>query len=127
MLDWAPTHRVEDLTASRDGRWLAAMDDKHHIHVYNFKNRELEYSIDLRTRLTSVSISADSRFLLINHTNGLVELFDLADREAVQNYTGHVGGEFMIRSAFGGANESFVISGSEGRATQSTAQVTFLN
>lgn len=91
------------------------MDDKHHIHIYNFLTRELEYSIDLRTRLTSITISADSRFLLINRQSGLAELFDLALKESVQSYTGHTGGDYMIRSGFGGANESFVISGSEGR------------
>ncbi|KAK9777882.1 hypothetical protein SCAR479_05565 [Seiridium cardinale] len=113
IVDWAPTHRVEDLAASSDGRWLVAMDDKNHIHIYNLTNRDLEYSIDLRTRLTSVSISADSRFLLINHQSGLAELFDLLLKEHVQSYTGHTGGDYMIRSAFGGANESFVVSGSE--------------
>lgn len=117
IFDWAPTHRVEDLTASADGRWLVAMDHKHHIHVYNFFNRTFEYSIDLRTRLTSITISADSRFLLINHQSGLAELFDLVLREHAQSYTGHKGGECMIRSGFGGANESFVISGSEGKET----------
>jgi WD repeat-containing protein 26 len=115
IVDWSPAHRVEDLAASPDGRWLVAMDDKNRIHTYNFRNRTLEYSIDLRTRLTSVSISADSRFLLVNHQSGLAELFDLALKEHVQSYKGHTGGEYMIRSAFGGANESFVISGSEGR------------
>lgn len=113
ILDWLPHHRVEDLAASPDGRWLVAMDDQNHIHIYNFRKRDLEYSIDLQTRLTSVSISADSRFVLINHKNAVAQLFDLALKEPVQSYTGHTGGEFIIRTAFGGANESFVISGSE--------------
>ncbi|KAH6655308.1 WD domain-containing protein [Truncatella angustata] len=113
IVDWETSTRVEDLTASADGRWLVAMDDKNHIHIYNLASRDLEYSIDLRTRLTSVTISADSRYLLINHQSGLAELFDLALKEHVTSYTGHTGGDFVIRSAFGGANESFVISGSE--------------
>ncbi|KAI1853620.1 hypothetical protein JX265_004048 [Neoarthrinium moseri] len=113
VFDWATSFRVEDLTASPDGRWLVAMDDRNHIHVYNLLTRDLEYSIDLRTRLTSVSVSADSRFLLVNHQSGVAELFDLASKEHVQTYTGHTGGMYMIRSAFGGASESFVLSGSE--------------
>lgn len=76
--------------------------------------RELEYEIDLQTRLTSVSISADSKHLLINNMNGIAQLFDLVNREPVQTYSGHTGGQYLIRSDFGGANESFVISGSEG-------------
>ncbi|KAK6211900.1 hypothetical protein LQW54_005601 [Pestalotiopsis sp. IQ-011] len=114
IMDWSPSQRVEDLTASTDGRWLVTMDDKNHIHVYNFRRRELEYSIDLHTRLTSLEISADSRFLLVNHRNGVAKLFDLALREHVQSYVGATGGDFLIRSTMGGANETFVISGSEG-------------
>ncbi|KAI0124231.1 WD domain-containing protein [Xylariales sp. AK1849] len=111
--DWGVKYRVEDLTVSPDGRWLVAMDDQKHIHVYNFASRELEYEMEFQTRMTSVSISADSRHLLANHVNGVAQLFDLVSKEPVQTYTGHVGGDCVIRSGFGGANESFVISGSE--------------
>lgn len=113
VFDWANAHRVEELAVSPDGHWLVAMDDHHHIHVYNFVTRDLEYEIDLQVRLTSLSISQDSRHLLVNHQNGVAQLFDLANREPVQTYSGHTGGDYMIRSAFGGANESFVVSGSE--------------
>lgn len=114
IMDWSPAQRVEGLAASADGRWLVTMDDKNHIHVYNFRRRELVYSIDLHSRLTSVEISADSRFLLVNHQNGLAKLFDLSLREHVQSYVGASGGDYLIRSTMGGANETFVISGSEG-------------
>lgn len=114
IYDWATLHRVEDLTLSPNGQWLVAMDDKNHVHVYNFVTRELEYSIDMHNRLTSVNISADSRFLLINQQSGVAELFDLASKESVLRYTGHTGGAYMLRSTFGGADESFVVSGSEG-------------
>ncbi|KAH8652432.1 WD domain-containing protein [Xylariales sp. PMI_506] len=113
VYEWASSYRFEDLAVSPDGHWLVAMDDRHHIHVYNFLTRDLEYEIDLQVRLTSVSISADSRYLLINMVSGRAELFDLVDKEPVQSYVGHTGGAYLIRSGFGGANESFVISGSE--------------
>ncbi|ORY71181.1 WD40-repeat-containing domain protein [Pseudomassariella vexata] len=113
VFDWANAHRVEDLAVSPDGHWLVAMDDRHHIHVYNFVTRELAYKMDLQVRLTSISISQDSRYLLVNHTNGVARLIDLVNREPVQTYSGHTGGDYLIRTAFGGANESFVISGSE--------------
>ena len=90
------------------------MDDRNHIHVYNFLMRQWEYEIELHCRLTSISISKDSRHLLVNLQKDQAQLFDLFSREVVQYYTGHTGGEYMIRSALGGANESFVLSGSEG-------------
>lgn len=117
IFDWANVHRVEDLTVSPNGRWLVAMDDKHHIQVYNLVTRDLEYELDLNIRLMSVSISEDSRHLLVNLQTGVAQLIDLYTREPVQTYSGHNGGEeFVIRSTFGGADESFVASGSEGKS-----------
>ncbi|KAI8633077.1 WD40 repeat-like protein [Xylariaceae sp. FL1651] len=113
IYDWRSPHRVEELAVSPDGRWLVAMDSETHIHVYNFITRDFEYKMDLKVRLTSLSISQNSRHLLVNQTNGYAQLIDLVLREPVQQYTGHKGGDFMIRSSLGGADECFVISGSE--------------
>ncbi|XXG99788.1 hypothetical protein Hte_006129 [Hypoxylon texense] len=113
IYDWSSTHRVEDLAISPDGHWLVASNAGNHIYVYNFVTRELEYQMDLQVRLTSITISQNSRHLLVNHNNGVAQLIDLVLREPVQSYAGFTGGQWMIRSSFGGANESFVISGSE--------------
>ncbi|KAF5246435.1 hypothetical protein FAUST_1315 [Fusarium austroamericanum] len=111
--DWGKKHRVEDLCGSLDGRWLVALDNEKRIHVYNAITRELEFDMELNKRPTSVSISQDSRHLLINKSDGEAQLIDLVTRNSVQKFFGHTGGAYMIRSAFGGANESFVVSGSE--------------
>jgi len=100
---------------SADGHWLVAMDDRHYLHVYNFVTRELEYEMELKARPTSVSISADSGYLLVNKQDGETLLYDIHTRGSpVRKYTGAVGGKYLIRSSFGGAHESFVVSGSEG-------------
>ncbi|GAW12532.1 hypothetical protein ANO14919_019020 [Xylariales sp. No.14919] len=111
--DWKGPPRIEELALSPDGRWLVAMDCEKHIHVYNFRTREFEYKLDLKFRLTSLSISENSRYLLVNQTNGYAQLVDLVFRTPVQHYTGHNGGEFVIRASLGGAHEMFVIAGSE--------------
>lgn len=130
---WNEKNRTEDLAVSPDGHWLVAMDDLQHIYVYNFMTRELKYDMALGSRPTSLSISHDSRYLLVNTNitealaidlatrkssvntpNAELILFDLANRNAVQRYSGHSGGEYLIRSDFGGAHESFIICGSEG-------------
>ncbi|KAI1438784.1 WD40 repeat-like protein [Xylaria sp. CBS 124048] len=113
MHDLRGPQRVEELAISPDGRWLVAMDCEKHIHVFNFVTKDFEYKLDLRVRLTSLSFSHDSRHLLVNQTNGCAQLIDLVRRSPVQQYVGHKGGEFIIRATLGGANESFVISGSE--------------
>jgi WD repeat-containing protein 26 len=108
------------MAISPDGRWLVTMSDTSHIRVYNFTTRDFDYELNLNVRLTSVSISQDSRHLLVNQQNNVAQLIDLTRREVVQTYTGHTGGNFLIRSALGGANESFVISGSEGECFPQT-------
>lgn len=113
--DWRGPQRIEELALSPNGRWLVAMDCDKHIHVYNFETRDFEYKLDLKARLTSLSISRNSRYLLVNQTNGLAQLIDLVLRTPIQNYTGHQGGEFVIRASLGGADEMFVITGSEGK------------
>jgi hypothetical protein len=90
------------------------MDSEMHIHVYNFITRENLYKMDLKVRLTSLSMSQNSTHLLVNQRNGYAQLIDLVLRTPVQQYTGHKGGDYVIRGSLGGADESFVISGSEG-------------
>lgn len=116
MYNWPMCeHRTEDLALSPDGHWLVASDGATSIHVYNFVTRESAWALDLKTRLTSISISQNSRHVLVNHNTGVANLVDLVLRMPVMSYTGFTGGQFMIRSTFGGADESFVISGSEGK------------
>ncbi|KAL2275045.1 hypothetical protein FJTKL_02509 [Diaporthe vaccinii] len=110
---WSKKNRTEDLALSADGRWLVAMDDEDHIHVYDFATKSLKYDMELPSRPTSVSITKDSKYLLVNKQDGEARVFDIASRTFVQKYKGHSGGEYLIRSDFGGANENFVISGSE--------------
>lgn len=111
---WRKRHRVQDICGSLDGRWLVAVDEGNSIHVYNAATRELEYDLNLGgARPTSVTMSRDSRHLLVNKQDGETQLVDLVSRNLVQTYHGHVGGNFMIRSTLGGANESFALSGSD--------------
>lgn len=113
VVEWGKKHRVQDLCGSPDGQWLVVVDDHNTIHVYNAITRELEYEIELNARPTSVSISADSKHLLVNKRDGEAQLIDLETRAPIQKFLGHTGGDYLIRSTFGGANESFVASGSE--------------
>ncbi|QBZ59058.1 hypothetical protein PoMZ_04018 [Pyricularia oryzae] len=111
---WTKKHRTEDVAVSPDGRWLVAMDEQSKIHVYNFITREVEYEFEVKPRPCSIAISQDSRLLLANSNDGAVQLFDLLSGGLrLQQYLGCTGGAFLIRCEFGGANESFVASGSE--------------
>ncbi|KAF4628889.1 hypothetical protein G7Y89_g9261 [Cudoniella acicularis] len=114
IYDWGRSHRIEDLAVSPNGHRLVAMSCDNHLHVYNFVTRELEYELDLKVQLSSVSISQNSRFLLVNTKDGQTRMLDLDTRESVRNFQSNdKGGTNVIRAGFGGANESFVITGSE--------------
>lgn len=110
--DWYKNHRVQDLCG--DSNWLIAVDDLHTIHVYNASTREHIFDLQQQCRPTSISISRDSQHLLVNRTDGEAQLVNLITRATVQKYRGHTGGECLIRNTMGGANETFVLSGSEG-------------
>jgi WD40 repeat protein len=69
--------------------------------------------------VTSIALSKDGRYLLANVSlkQPRLELFDLATpkrAELVRRYKGgHEQQMFVLRCAFGGASESFVLCGSE--------------
>ncbi len=94
------------------------MDHETHIHVYNFMTRELEYELDMKVNLSSIAISQNSHSLLINKIDGEARMLDLDTRETIRSFKSGVKGEknFVIRATYGGANESFVIIGSEGES-----------
>jgi len=61
-----------------------------------------------------VSISQDSRSLLINKTDGEAQMLDIETRETIRIFnTGDRVGKYIIRASYGGANESFVTTGSD--------------
>lgn len=108
--------RIYDLAITPDGQKLAAICTQKKLHVYNFVTREKEYELALGCELTCISVSKDSRYLLINMGAGAqeVHLLDIETAEVVRRFSGQKQQEFMIRNCFGGADENFVVSGSEG-------------
>ena len=106
--------RVYDLSLSPDGRRLVVLLVSS-IAVYDFVTREklAEYAFD-DVKMTSVNISADSKAMLVSMNENKIHLMHIDSGEILQSFHGQKQSEYMIRSSFGGANESFVCSGSEG-------------
>lgn len=65
--------------------------------------------------ITSVSVSEDGRYALVNLCTQEIHLWDLEQRKSVRKYLGQKQGRFVIRSCFGGVSQGFVLSGSEGK------------
>lgn len=79
------------------------------------QTHEEEYCLPLKSKPTSVAISRDSRHMLVNLSEGQIQLIDIDTTEVVRRFQGQKQGSFVIRSAFGGAAENFAVSGSEGK------------
>ncbi|WEW56210.1 hypothetical protein PRK78_001647 [Emydomyces testavorans] len=113
LYTWPGSSRIRDCSISPDGKRLIAISIEKRIHVYNFQTRKEEYSMLLRLDLTCVNISRDSRFMLVNMSEGEVQLLDIETADVARHYSGQKQGQFIIRSTFGGAAENFIVSGSE--------------
>ncbi|KAF8446733.1 WD40-repeat-containing domain protein [Terfezia claveryi] len=106
--------RIYDLAITPDGKRLVAIDADKMVHVYNFITRELEYECNLGSDITSVAVSRDSKYMIINMAAAQeVHLYDIETTRLIQRYAGQKQKEFVIRSCFGGADENLVLSGSE--------------
>ena len=119
LYTWSSDYRVLDCAISPDGQRLVTFSPEKQIFVYNFITREEEYSLRLKTNLTCINISRDSKYMLVNMEDGELQLFDINSAEVVRRFMGQKQGEFVIRSTFGGADENLIISGSEGKVLSS--------
>ncbi|KAL5355646.1 WD40-repeat-containing domain protein [Aspergillus floccosus] len=110
---WPAGFRVQDCAITPDGRRLIAADVEEKIHVYNFITHEEEYCLPLKSKPTSLAVSKDSRHMLVNLSEGQIQLIDIDTTDVVRRFQGQKQGSYIIRSTFGGAAENFVVSGSE--------------
>ncbi|RHZ70052.1 hypothetical protein CDV55_107954 [Aspergillus turcosus] len=113
LYTWHGGFRVQDCAITPDGRRLIAADVEEKIRVFDFATHEEEYCLALKSKPTSVAVSRDSRYMLVNLSEGQIQLIDLDTTEVIRRFQGQKQGHFVIRSAFGGAAENFVVSGSE--------------
>jgi WD40 repeat protein len=106
--------RANDLAISPDGRRLVVLSESS-IVVFDFTSYEkiIDWQLD-DVKLTSVTISQDSRHMLISMNPDKIKLMEIDTGEVIQRFEAHQQREFIIRSVFGGADENFVVSGSEG-------------
>lgn len=110
---WNQRHLTECLAISHDGSKLIAGFSRT-IWIYNSMTRALERSVDLEGSATSLSISRDSEYCLVLVTHDSIMLIDIDTGAVTRRYEGSMSGDYLIRARFGGLNDEFVVSGSEG-------------
>jgi WD repeat-containing protein 26 len=106
--------RAQDCAISPDGHRLVVVGFEKQLHVFNFHTFEKEYSQAFEASLTCVTITKDSRHMLINLASGEIQLLEIGTGDVVRTFDGQAQGTYIIRSCFGGAAENFILSGSEG-------------
>ncbi|XP_038717534.1 WD repeat-containing protein WDS homolog [Tripterygium wilfordii] len=105
--------KVVDLAVTPDGENLVTVSSDKEIRILNL-GTNAENVISEEHPITSLSISADSKYFIVNLNSQEIHLWDVAGKcEKPLKYTGHKQHKYVIRSCFGGVNSSFIASGSE--------------
>jgi len=108
--------RVSDLAISKDGTRMVTISPDKRIRIFDLPHmQETACSADQES-LTSLSLSSDGRYLLVNvssDTRPEVQLWDLEEKMIVRKFSGHKQGRYVIRACFGGVREMLVVCGSE--------------
>ena len=119
---WPSDRRTQDCAITPDGGKLVVMSSECYVTVYNLSTKAEEYSIKVSHRMTCINVSQDSKTMLINMANDEIHLIDIETANIIRKYTGQHQLDVVIRSAFGGADEGLVVSGSSSRAPSRAMQ-----
>uniref|UniRef100_A0A2P2JV76 Uncharacterized protein MANES_12G039300 n=1 Tax=Rhizophora mucronata TaxID=61149 RepID=A0A2P2JV76_RHIMU len=105
--------KVLDLAVTPNGENLICIFPEKGVLIVNMETYA-EKVIQEEHPITSLSISADSKFFMVNLNSQEIHLWDVAGTwERPLQYVGHKQHKYVIRSCFGGLNSSFIASGSE--------------
>lgn len=103
--------KTSEMVVLKDGSTVTSMGNEMFIH---WEKPSINSLIEEEQAITSLSLSCDDEFLLVNLANQQIHLWRLQDiPERVMRYRGHKRSPFIIRSCYGGSGQAFVASGSE--------------
>lgn len=89
------------------------------IWILNTDTKEIIKTLDEQDKVRSITMSLDGKYLLANttekedNTTAVIHLWNIETGKIIQQYTGHVHDKYVLKWAFGGKYESFVVCGSE--------------
>eukprot|EP00043_Microstomoeca_roanoka_P016617 m.170833 g.170833 ORF g.170833 m.170833 type:complete len:635 (-) comp16490_c2_seq1:462-2366(-) len=116
MADDTPAHewtaiRGIQLAFTKDEKTLVVAAYSKQVHLFNLETFA-ETTVPMKASITSLSLSEDSSYFLVNLNSAVIQLYSIESRRLVREYTGHTQTRFIIRSGFG-VHDKFVVSGSE--------------
>ncbi|CAO3625159.1 unnamed protein product [Cunninghamella blakesleeana] len=108
--------RILDMKMTEDGKRIAAVGYDKSIVIYDVDGLQLKESCQFQESCSigAVALSRDGKYVLtsINIRNEL-HLWNVEDKSVCSKYEGYHQGEYVIRSSFGGPEETFILSGSD--------------
>ncbi|CAN8267672.1 unnamed protein product [Cochlearia groenlandica] len=105
--------KVMDLAVTPDGESMITVFSDKKIRILNLETL-VERVVSEELRVTSLSVSSDGKFFIVNLSSQEIHLWDLAGEwKHPLNFSGHKQSKYVIRSCFGGLDSSFIASGSE--------------
>lgn len=107
--------RIRDCAVSADGFRLAVITTEKHVLIYDLKSSSRSQLADftMDEQLTCIDLSPDGSQLLLSMNNSQLRLVDSVTGNFLQHYQGMKQTQYVVRASFGGADQGFVISGSE--------------
>ncbi|VVB07181.1 unnamed protein product [Arabis nemorensis] len=105
--------KVVDLAVTPDGESMITVFSDKDIRILNLETK-VERVISEEQPITSLSISANGKFFIVNLSSQEIHLWDLAGEwKQPLKFSGHKQSKYVIRSCFGGLDSLFIASGSE--------------
>jgi WD repeat-containing protein 26 len=107
------TINISDMAITDDGKWIISIRTDYEILLLD-REAKVERTIKESEVITSFSLSKDNKFLLVNLTSQEIHLWNIEGKpKIVSTFKGHRRTRFIIRSCFGGFEQTFIASGSE--------------
>uniref|UniRef100_A0A5B6Z6X1 Putative WD repeat-containing protein 26-like n=1 Tax=Davidia involucrata TaxID=16924 RepID=A0A5B6Z6X1_DAVIN len=107
------TTNISDMAITDDGKMIISICRETAILLFD-REAKFERVIEEEQVITSFTLSADNKFLLVNLLNQEIHLWSIErDLKIVSKYKGHKRARFIVRSCFGGFEQAFIASGSE--------------
>ncbi|CAH1447231.1 unnamed protein product [Lactuca virosa] len=105
--------KVLDIAVTPNGEYLITIFSDKDIRILNVATNA-ERVISEEHPITSLSVSGDSKYLIVNLNSQEIHMWDVEGLwEKPLRYKGHRQHKYVIRSCFGGVNSTFIASGSE--------------
>jgi WD40 repeat protein len=106
-------NRVTDIAVNPSGNMFYAVSQERKIKTIDLRTYQEISTVTMMDSITSLCLSRDGRYALISLANQEIQIWDFNRKRQLQKFQGHIQTKYVLRSCFGGADQNFVMSGSE--------------